>query len=248
VRAAVDGAARRGMPAGAAYAALRSAQKSSKGVSLYTRFVNRKLGRLFAAGAASIGASPNQVTAVSGLLTAAAIALVATTRPTVLVGVGAALLLVLGFALDSADGQLARLQQVGSPAGEWLDHVVDAAKAVALHAAVLITVYRHDALGGAWLLVPLGYQLVAVVVFCAGTLRELLGRGAGLQKSSSGQSGWSSVLLLPADFGILALTFVTLGFALVFFALYTALFAANLVVGGLLLLKWMRELSALRRG
>ncbi len=229
----------------AAYAALKGAQKSAKGVSLYSRFVNRPLGRLLAAGAAGLGATPNQVTALSGLMTAAGVVLVSTLVPSPAVGVSAALLLVLGFALDSADGQLARLLKSGSPAGEWLDHVVDAGKSVLVHTAVLIAAFRHFDVGLTWLFVPLSFQLVAVVVFAAGTLRELLGRGRGLAKSSQGQSKLSSVLLLPADFGILAVAFVTLGWPPVFVMVYTALFLANLVVGALLLGKWMRELTTM---
>ena len=235
------------MPLGAAYEALTKAQKPPRGVSLYSRFINRRLGRMFAALSASLGVSPNAVTAVSGVLTAAAVALIATMEPSLWLGITVALLLVLGFALDAADGQLARLLGRGSPAGEWLDHVVDAGKSVALHAAVLICAYRHFDVSTAWLLLPIGYQVVAVVVFAAGTLRELLGRlsGRAAAPPPAQRPWWSAVVLLPLDAGIIALAFVTLGWPQVFVLVYSALFLANLLVGATLLLKWMRELNAL---
>jgi phosphatidylglycerophosphate synthase len=43
--------------------------------------------------------------------------------------------LVLGYALDAADGQLARLRGGGSSLGEWLDHMIDSAKVVGPHLA-----------------------------------------------------------------------------------------------------------------
>ena len=57
-------------------------------------------------------------------------------------GVVVSLLLILGYALDSADGQLARLLGGGTPEGEWLDHVIDSAKLATIHLAVLVSLYR----------------------------------------------------------------------------------------------------------
>jgi len=235
------------MSVGAAYEALTRAQKPPRGVSLYSRFVNRRLGRVFAALGARLGMSPNGVTAVSGLLTVAAVALVALAPPSLWLGVTVALLLVLGFAFDAADGQLARLLGGGSAAGEWLDHVLDAGKSVALHAAVLISAYWHFDVSTAWLLVPIGFQVVAVVVFAAGTLRELLGRVArpAAPPVPSRPRWGTGILLLPVDAGVLALAFVTLAWPQVFVVVYSLLFVANLLVGAALMVKWMRELNAL---
>src|SRR6185436_886779 len=107
-----------------------------------SRFVNRKIGRVLAAGSYQLGLTPNAVTGISALFSAAAIAIIACLSPSVGVGVLVAVLLLLGYAFDSADGQLARLRGGGSPAGEWLDHVVDSIKVVALHLAVLIGWFR----------------------------------------------------------------------------------------------------------
>lgn len=230
---------------GAAYQALVQAQKPVRGISLYSRFVNRRLGRLFAAVAAAIGLTPNAVTVVSAVLTVAAVALIATRPPGPVVGVLIAVALVLAFALDAADGQLARLLQRSSPGGEWFDHVVDAGKAVCLHAAVLISAFRFFDVGLGWLLVPLGYQAVGVVIQAGGTLRELLGRmSTGPGKPSGPGNRWSPVMLLVADSGVFGLLFSTWGWPRVFVVGYTVFFAANALIGAALLVKWMRELSA----
>ncbi|MFE3287575.1 CDP-alcohol phosphatidyltransferase, partial [Streptomyces sp. NPDC059233] len=49
---------------GTALRELRGAQKSAKGVSLYSRFVNRPAGRYLAAASYAVGLTPNQVTLV----------------------------------------------------------------------------------------------------------------------------------------------------------------------------------------
>lgn len=83
--------------------------------------------------------TPNQVTLVSAAFTFASITAIALAGPTWALGVLVWAGLVVGFAFDSADGQLARLTGRGGPDGEWLDHVVDCAKMVLVHTAVLIS-------------------------------------------------------------------------------------------------------------
>ncbi|MFF3330084.1 CDP-alcohol phosphatidyltransferase family protein [Streptomyces sp. NPDC002888] len=229
--------------------ALRGAQKSAKGVSLYSRYVNRPAGRVLAAGAYRIGLTPNQVTLISAAFTFAAIASVALVRPSWPLAFAVYAALVVGFAFDSADGQLARLTGKGGPAGEWLDHVVDCAKMVALHTAVLIAFYRFfDLPGDGWLLLPLGFQLAAVLTFCAGLLTEQLKRGRATGATPAAPpSRLRAIALLPVDYGVFCLVFLTLGAPQVFRAAYAVL----AVVHGLFLLafltKWFRELSALPR-
>lgn len=123
---------------------LRGAQKTAKGVSLYSRYVNRPAGRVLAAGAFRIGLSPNQVTLVSAAFTFVGIASVALVRPSWGLAAVVYAALVVGFAFDSADGQLARLTGRGGPDGEWLDHVVDCAKMILVHTAVLISFHRFS--------------------------------------------------------------------------------------------------------
>ncbi|MEU0134975.1 CDP-alcohol phosphatidyltransferase family protein [Streptomyces sp. NPDC006296] len=233
---------------------LRGAQKSSKGVSLYSRYVNRPTGRLLAAAACRVGLTPNQVTLVSALFTFASLAAVALAEPSRWLGAAVWAGLAVGFAFDSADGQLARLTGRGGPDGEWLDHVVDCAKMVLVHSAVLISFHRFGRLPGeGWLLLPLGFLFVAVLTFCAGLLREQLGRAAARTgPAATGPAAPASRLralaLLPADYGVFCLVFLLLGAPGAFRAGYAALAVVHAVFLAVFLVKWFRELKALRAG
>ncbi|MFD3972666.1 CDP-alcohol phosphatidyltransferase family protein [Streptomyces cyaneofuscatus] len=232
---------------------LRGAQKSAKGVSLYSRYVNRPAGRFLAAGAYRAGLTPNQVTLVSALFTYAALAAVALVEPSWTLALLVYAALAIGFAFDSADGQLARLTGRGGPDGEWLDHVVDCGKLVLVHTAVLISFYRFGELpSDAWLLLPLGFQLAAVVTFCAGLLREKLGKAAVAAAPSAlataPVSQVRAVALLPADYGVFCLVFLLLGAPGAFRAGYAVLAVVHTLFLAAFLTKWFRELRALRPG
>jgi phosphatidylglycerophosphate synthase len=223
--------------------ALAAAQKGSRGISIYSRYVNRPTGRLLAAAAYVVGLTPNQVTLLSALSTAAGAALFASVRPSMPQSVLVWFLLALGFALDSADGQLARLRGAGSVAGEWLDHVVDAGKMVGVHLAVVVWLYRFTSAPGPDLLVPLAFALVSTVVFAGGTLAPLVRRGRQPAVPRRADSTISAIGLLPADYGVLCLVFLLGWHARLFFATYSVLLAVNVVLSCLLLSKWFRELS-----
>ncbi|GAA2042234.1 CDP-alcohol phosphatidyltransferase family protein [Streptomyces cheonanensis] len=223
---------------------LRSAQKTAKGVSLYSRWINRPLGRVLAAAAFRAGLTPNRVTLLSALVSYAALAAVALRPPSWPLAVGVYAGLVLGFALDSADGQLARLRGESSAVGEWLDHVVDAAKITALHAVVLITFYRHfDLPHDGWLLVPLLFQLAAVVIFFGGLLREKLRPKPPGAAAPAAPSPVRALALLPVDYGVLCALFLLLGHETAFRLGYLALCAAYVLFCAAFLTKWYRELS-----
>lgn len=237
---------------GEALTRLRSAQKTAKGVSLYSRYVNRPVGRVAAAAAYRLGLTPNQVTLVSAAFSYAGVAAVAVFRPSWPLAVAVYAALVLGFALDSADGQLARLLGAGGPAGEWLDHVVDCAKITAVHTAVLIAFYRNFELPGAgWLLVPLGFQLSAVLIFFGGLLTDKLTPKSG--RPGAGPAGrppslLRAVALLPVDYGVFCAVFLLLGSQRAFRWGYAALFAVDALFLAAFLTKWFRELRALPAG
>jgi phosphatidylglycerophosphate synthase len=231
---------------------LSSAQKGSRGAPAYSRFVNRRLGRLLAAAAFCLGWTPNAVTALSAACTLTGIALLALVPASGLSGVLVAACLVLGYALDSADGQLARLCGGGSPAGEWLDHMVDSVKIASLHLALLVGLYRFEPLGRtAWLLVPLGFSVVSVVLFFATLLNEALrdrsGAATRATPSESRPSTLRSLVVVPTDYGLLCVAFVLLGAPVAFAAVYTALFCATAVYLLLALPKWFREMDRLPR-
>lgn len=225
---------------------LSNAQKSSKGAPAYSRFINRKAGRVIAAAAYHCHLTPNAVTAVSAAWSFAAIGLLVFCSPTTVVGVIVALCLAIGYAFDSADGQLARLRGGGSPAGEWLDHVVDSGKICALHLAVLVSFYRA---GGSAreLLIPLVWTWVATVLFFVIILNDQLRRTHGTAPATDAAAPvLRSLIVAPTDYGVLLLTFVLLGVHPVFLWVYGLLLLANIAYLALGLSKWFRELSRLR--
>jgi phosphatidylglycerophosphate synthase len=226
--------------------ALQAAQKTPRGVSLYSTWVNRPLGRRLAAGADALSLRPNHVTCMSAACSFTAIAVLAGVRPSPASGVLASALLVLGFALDSADGQLARLRRSGSPSGEYLDHMLDCAVKCCLHIAVLIAAYRVGE-RGVGLLVPVGFQIAAVLLFFGGILvaklHEQSPRGSVARPPRRLSRQLSSVFLLPVDHGVISLTFLLWGFFDVFQAVYLLLLVAHAAVLAAFAVAWFRELS-----
>lgn len=226
--------------------ALQQAQKTSKGAPAYSRLVNRPFGRLLAASAHVIGLTPNQVTCISAMFTFSAIALIALVEATAVISVAAAGLLVIGYALDAADGQLARLRGGGSVAGEWLDHVVDAIKIACLHTSVLINWYRFEDVSDRSLLLPIAFQVVATIMFFVIILNDQIrrahrGTSQMLLQGDGSSSTLYSLAVLPTDYGLLC---VVLGFMWWqgFVGLYALLLAANAAFMVLALMKWYREM------
>lgn len=224
---------------------LRSAQKSAKGAPLYSVLVNRPLGRVFAAAAYQAGLTPNQVTAISAVFTFAGIGVLAAAEPSWAVGVIVAVLLVLGYALDSSDGQLARLRGGGSLLGEWLDHVIDSVKIVSVHLAVAVMAYRFLPGSDLWLLIPLLMTVVSVVHFFGFLLTDLLRRGNGAPKRTGDFSLMMSVAKLPTDYGVLCLVFVLIGAPLVFMGVYTLITICTALYTVLVLTRWAGQVRAL---
>ena len=235
----------------ASLAALARAQKTTRGAPLYSRAVNRPLGRRLAALAHVVGATPDQVTAASAAVTAAGIAAIA------LAPAGArwwgllvAALLVLGYALDAADGQLARLRGGGSLAGEWLDHVVDAAKIATLHLAVAVWAWRGGQ-DGPWLLVPLAFSAVASTWFFTVILNDHLRRlsggrdGQAAVTSARRPSLLRSLAALPADYGALCVLFAVLGLPGLFRPLYALLALGFGAVALASMVVWRRQMSTI---
>lgn len=227
---------------------LGAAQKGhARGAPAYSVYVNRKIGRMLAASAYVWGWTPNGVTAVSALFTFTAIALLCLAPVSIWLGAVVAVLLALGYAWDSADGQLARLRGGGSVAGEWLDHFVDALKIASLHLAVAIGLFRFTDVDAVWLLVPLGFSVVAVVTFFGMLLNDLL-KGKNDVASThtrGGGTAFRSLLLLPTDYGLLCLVFVLWGIPALFLTVYGAV---GLLCAGFLALaaaKWFREMRAI---
>lgn len=231
-------------------ARLSGAQKAAaRSAPWYSRFVNRRIGRYLAALCYVMGLSSNAVTAISAVCTFAGITLLALLPPTWWLGILVSLCLAIGYALDSADGQVARLRGSSSSAGEWLDHMVDSLKVTSMPIAVAISFYRFEVVDRVWLLVPLAYAIVWSTLFFAMILTEQLRRAHGtasVAASSAGRPSWiRSVLVLPMDYGVLCWSFVLLGYIPAFLIVYSGLFLASTGFLALAAPKWFREMKSL---
>jgi phosphatidylglycerophosphate synthase len=225
--------------------ALGNAQKPGGGVPAYTRWINRRLARFAAAIAYTWGWSPNAVTVASAACSATALALLIALEPSALLGVPVAVLLALGYLLDSADGQVARLSRSGSKQGEWLDHVVDAIRTPTIHLAVLVALWRWTDAPGWLLVIALLYAIASVGQFMSQILAEQLAPDRGRPATTGG--ALRSVLLLPTDMGTLCWLFIAWGFADIFAVLYTAMFAVNTVYSAVSMHRKYRRLAGLPR-
>ena len=250
--APMDARARKRRSILAAYSELSAAQKpAARSAPAYSRFVNRRIGRVLAAICWAAGFTPNAVTAISATFTFTAIALLAFFPPSWQLGLSVSAGLLIGYAFDSADGQVARLSRTSSPAGEWLDHVVDATKASALPLALAVGLYRAAAVPEWWLLVPIVASIVGAVLFFAMILTELLRRQHSTvprADTTRPGGGWlRAIVVLPMDYGVLCLSFALLGALPIFLTVYTGIVAATAVFLVLAAAKWFAELSAIER-
>ena len=234
-----------------AYEQLRRAQKPGAGVPAYTRWINRSLARYAAAFLASKGVSADGTTAISAAFSAAGLLLLALGPISWWTGLLVAVLFAIGYVLDSADGQVARLTGTGSPAGEWLDHVVDAVRTPAIHLCALISWYRHEPLRedvSSWLLaLPVVFTLVAVGHFMSQILAEQLLRARGVRSNVASDAGPArSFVNLPMDAGVTCWIFALWGAPLVFTVAYALLLVAHIGIGAISMRRKRRALLALK--
>jgi phosphatidylglycerophosphate synthase len=226
------------------------AQKSNRNAPAYSRWVNRPFGRVLAATAYKVGLTPNVISTVSACFSYGALVLLALSSPSIALGLSVGLLLVVGYALDSADGQVARLSGGGSLAGEWLDHMFDAAKTTGFHLAVLVFWVRNLGDWPLWTaLVPLAFVLQASVWFFGIILTDLLMRNAGQKKQALAveegrQGSLVSFLGIPADYGVLCLLMLLIGWFEGWRVLYAGLAAVNVGILSLQLVRWYRRVRS----
>ena len=227
--------------------ALSAAQKSNAGAPLYSRVINRPAGRVLAAVAHRVGMTPDQVTLLSACCTYLAVVLIAVWAPSVVAAVLTSLLLMVGYALDSADGQLARLRHGGSRAGEWLDHVADVIKLSTIHAAIAISLFRFsldDLAGPAVLLVPLAFGAVQNIHFFSYILTyQLRYHGGTPLASGEGRPSFvKAVLSAPTDYGLMCFVLMLRSAPVVFVWVYGLMLVGYTLYVALALPRWYLEL------
>jgi phosphatidylglycerophosphate synthase len=122
-----------------------------RGGGLFTETVSQRLGALICVPAYRLGLAPTALTLGNLLLGLVASVGVVALAPALrhgrasapLVGLAALVLWHLAYALDCADGQLARVTGKASPAGKRVDILADAALQIALVAAVATVARAH---------------------------------------------------------------------------------------------------------
>ncbi|QIK65381.1 CDP-alcohol phosphatidyltransferase family protein [Nocardioides sp. HDW12B] len=231
--------------------ALESAQKPSFGTPAYSRYVNRPLARRVAAAAHSFGTTPNQATALSAVLSALGLALLALVEPSPPQAFAVGALLAGGYVMDSVDGQLARLRGGGSVSGEWLDHLVDCFKTTLLHLCVLVSWYRFPPVEEtSVLLVPMAFLVVASATYFSVIVMPFLRRQAGAparRADVANEHPLRKWLTLPADHGFVCWIFVLLAWPGWFATAYGALAVLSAGLLAVAVRAWWRELSAADR-
>lgn len=134
--------------------------RTNRGGGLFSEAISQRIGATFASGAHRLGLRPTTLSITNltlGLITSVIVATlaepVATGRvPAWLVGLVALVGWQAAYALDCADGQLARVTGQGSPAGARVDVLCDVAAQVALVAALSATAVAQSPSTPAWLI------------------------------------------------------------------------------------------------
>jgi phosphatidylglycerophosphate synthase len=181
--------------------------RGHRGGGLYSELVSQRIGSWLALAAHRLGVSPSGLT-LAGLATGlgASVAwtvLVATARleptatPAVTAAAGTALALAwqLAYALDCADGQLARATGRSSAAGARLDILCDVAVQVALVTAVAATAVAAAPGTPAWLVAVFGATWMVNVV------TSVLAGAPGAASLVAGRSLPVRLVKLVRDYG-----------------------------------------------
>jgi phosphatidylglycerophosphate synthase len=122
---------------------LLSRRYETPGTALPTHWLSQRLGAVFAAAAFPAGISPNAVTLAGFACMLLGCALYWNPEPVAWVAAG--IIWQIGFALDCADGQLARATGRTSKFGAWLDLACDHVREVAMPLTILYVLLQAGA-------------------------------------------------------------------------------------------------------
>ena len=125
-----------------------------------------------------------------------------------------------------------------SPAGEWLDHVVDSMRVPTVHLATLVGFIRFpeyfsvshtaDGFPGGWILwaLPMAFTVLTAGHFMSQILAEQLRKNRKTAAPSTG-GNLRSFINLHMDAGTLCWIYIFWGFGVIFVFVYALLFLAN---------------------
>jgi phosphatidylglycerophosphate synthase len=202
-----------------------------RGGGLFTETVSQRIGAQFAVAAHRAKLPPTALTLTNLILGLTAAVLVAGTHGRLaapVIGLIALVLWHIAYALDCADGQLARVTGTGSAAGARVDVLCDVALQVALVAAMSAVAVTYDPAPPAWLIAAFaGTWMVNLVT-------SVLQQGASAASLVTGSSPVVRLIKLIRDYGAVV---TVVGLVLAFVPQWTIwLMVAFTVVNGAFLL------------
>lgn len=194
------------------YRNLAASQKKGAGTPAYTRFVNRHLGRLLASVLAAFNFSPNIISLISSAITITCfIIFTLLSQVSIIQSSALVILLYFAYALDSADGQVARLLDKQSKNGEWLDHTLDAIKIPLGHGVAILLIIKNIPTNKLLIIFYLTIISIASANFLSGILKSKLLSSPTTPKHKiikGRNSVIRSFLTLPLDYGLFILIFL----------------------------------------
>jgi phosphatidylglycerophosphate synthase len=127
-----------------AIADIYRASKKKRDINKFTEYIARPPAAIVVYALRNTPITPNQVTFLSAIVAAGSAAMLVL-LPGYFWLVMAALVYEFSFVLDCADGMLARLRKIASPAGHLLDFLMDELKAMFIFGAVAVRLWQQDA-------------------------------------------------------------------------------------------------------
>ncbi|MBN1971470.1 MAG: CDP-alcohol phosphatidyltransferase family protein [Candidatus Delongbacteria bacterium] len=229
------------------YNKLKYLQKGSLGTPAYTRYINRWFGRLFASFIALFEITPNAISLLSSIITLISFILfLLLNKIHFFTSLVLVILLMLGYALDSADGQLSRLLIKQSKRGEWLDHTLDAIKIPLGHGVAIFYIINTWAINHSWFVLYLILLSLTSGRFLSNILKTKLidYKSKKSQVDSTNNDVIKSILLLPEDYGVYILLFLFTCKPNLFFVAYTIWGSIIILLSIFGLIKSWRDFSA----
>lgn len=169
--------------------------------------------------ASRVGVSPNQLTLLSMVIVISSMVLMLMGgMGNVLVAACVVVLMVLSYALDCADGQLARATKQCSKLGAWLDHLVDSCKIFVVHLSVgwmLISTEHIHGLSPGWCFLAMAVNIAGSALYFFAWNFKVLIAGEGLIVRLADESRQNRIRLLQfshqfTDYGWFPLLFILL--------------------------------------
>lgn len=204
---------------------LIAASKKPSG-SIYTRYVNRNAAIPLTYLFWRLDLHPNTISLISSVVTHTGLVILLALKASVPVVVSAYLLLVLGYMLDSCDGQLARVSGKTSKRGELLDHSLDMVKLLTFN-MTLGYLLLMDAIAGTlafnMVLTAIGLNLLCQPAhFFVISLKDAILGSPQQMNAVQRVRGVGALLRNAADYGLFMMMILLLPWAQMFLYVYLA--------------------------